>query len=508
MARPRVKNQKSRGTQNSNSHTPGRDARQWRVAVSAAAASIIIAAAIVRIWAACDELWMDEIWTLLAPVTFANSLRDIFTSHHDNNHYLMTLWMYLLGPWQRFWIVYRIPSIAAGIGTVALAGQIARRWGQAASITALLLTSASYVLIVYASEARGYAMSGFFALAAFLVLDRYLATKSMWANLLFILSTVLGTLAHLTFVEFYLAAIVWSCIVCWKVSPTWKLAALHLARLHAVPLLLLVLLYFIDVRYLIVGGGREEKLRHVLARTLALTVGNFAEGPAWILATALLGAGIATAAIVMLWRQRSDLCVFFAIATVVAPALILVIRRPTQLYERYFYLNVLFLLVLCSYAAGRLWRLGALGRSTVALALLLYSCGNARLTYDFLRVGRGHFRDALDHMVSHSTRPDITIATNGKVTHNAVYTLFYRRYRPEHDRIKLVNVTRETIAPEWVLFNSQESEFRPPQEVFPFDNRQAYVLEGVFPFAGLSGMHFAVYHRLSDVAGASPRKKP
>ena len=38
---------------------------QVRRALVIAAAVIVLAAMVVRIWAAQDELWMDEIWTLM-----------------------------------------------------------------------------------------------------------------------------------------------------------------------------------------------------------------------------------------------------------------------------------------------------------------------------------------------------------------------------------------------------------------------------------------------------------
>ena len=172
-----------------------------------------------RVWAARGDLWLDEVWSLsLAEQTQHAS--EVFTRHHlDNNHYLITLWMVVLGS-QAPWFVYRIPSLIAGIGTILLAGRFARRWGLVESQTAIVLTSASYVLIVYASEARGYALAGFFALAAFLALDRYLESRKPWAALTFSLAVVLGFLSHLTFAHFYLGAAVWSVVRAVRQGPT------------------------------------------------------------------------------------------------------------------------------------------------------------------------------------------------------------------------------------------------------------------------------------------------
>ena len=98
-------------------------------------------AAFLGIWAATDEFWLDEIWSLFDFAGDANSPLDIFRAHHDNNHYLVTLWMYLLGPNQGNWVLYRVPSILAGIGTVLLAASgIVLCWGTAATLAATILT--------------------------------------------------------------------------------------------------------------------------------------------------------------------------------------------------------------------------------------------------------------------------------------------------------------------------------------------------------------------------------
>ena len=155
---------------------------------------------------------MDEIWSLLLFAAVAKSPLAIFTFHHDNNHYLVTLWMYLLGPLQRYWILYRLPSIAAGIGTVALAGLVARRRGRPAMFAAL-----RYRRVVHARGLRlgssRLCPGGLFRPGRVSRPGSIPGHASLAANLLFVVSSLLGVLAHLTFVEFYLAAIVWSVIV-------------------------------------------------------------------------------------------------------------------------------------------------------------------------------------------------------------------------------------------------------------------------------------------------------
>ena len=180
-----------------------------------------------------------------------------------------------VGAKQGNWVLYRVPSILAGIGTVLLAAVIAHRWGTAATLAATILTGTSYVLICFSSEARGYALAGFFSLVAMWAMDRFLSTRSLSANVLFVVATILGVLSHLTFVEVYFA----DCrMVVHRVLEDFDDAAQCafwlLARLHVVPFGVFPLLHMVDVRWMKIGGGDIRTIEDVLASTLALVAGS------------------------------------------------------------------------------------------------------------------------------------------------------------------------------------------------------------------------------------------
>src|SRR5262249_27680356 len=158
-----------------------------------------------------------------------------------------------------------------------------------------LLTGSSFVLIEYASEARGYALAGFFALAALWSLQRFLATGGVWANLAFCASVIMGFLAHLSFLNFYLGPIVWSLVTLGKTRRSWRGTLAGLARCHLVPLCVLGALYLVDVSRMRIGGGDPYVLVDVLAETLALAVGSPASGPLEILSGCLALAAAITA---------------------------------------------------------------------------------------------------------------------------------------------------------------------------------------------------------------------
>ncbi len=179
------------------------------------AAGLILIGASLRVIASQDGFWFDEVWSLVTFAAPCQSPLDVFRRAHDNNHYLVTLWMYLVGE-QDSWFVYRLPSLLAGVATIVLAGLAGNRFGRIAGLTSLLLTAFSLVLITYSSEARGYALAGMFALGGWLALDRYLDRRDLASNLVFCSTAALGMLAHVTYLFFIAGAAAWWCATGWQ----------------------------------------------------------------------------------------------------------------------------------------------------------------------------------------------------------------------------------------------------------------------------------------------------
>ena len=104
---------------------------------------LIAAAAILRIRAAHNDLWLDEIWSLNLLQIVSSPLGVLTSLHYDNNHYLTTLWMFLL-PGRGNWWGYRIPSVIGGIGTVVVGGLIGYRRSRVNAVILMVLTAFSY----------------------------------------------------------------------------------------------------------------------------------------------------------------------------------------------------------------------------------------------------------------------------------------------------------------------------------------------------------------------------
>lgn len=119
-----------------------------------------------------DPIRYDEAFTYLcyAGRPLWEALTDYSTA---NNHFLNTLLVRLaasaLGDQAAAW---RLPNLLAGLGTIILAGVIAKRWfGRGAGVVAVTVTCISPVMAHFSVLARGYGLSLFFGLTALYFVD-------------------------------------------------------------------------------------------------------------------------------------------------------------------------------------------------------------------------------------------------------------------------------------------------------------------------------------------------
>jgi len=134
---------------------------------------LTLVALLLRLYAAADNFGLDEIFNYYLAMYQVHAVSDIFTSINIEHQFLVTLSMYLLGD-QLNWVWYRLPSVIAGTGTLALMAMVGyRRMRPVALIVTLAVAVVSYPMVVYSSEARGYAPAAFFSLAMWVLIEAY-----------------------------------------------------------------------------------------------------------------------------------------------------------------------------------------------------------------------------------------------------------------------------------------------------------------------------------------------
>ncbi|MFI5347756.1 MAG: hypothetical protein ACHQ51_15390 [Elusimicrobiota bacterium] len=457
-----------------------------RRARTAAFFAILAAAALFRIPCLRTEPWMDEIWSLHF-ARGAKSVADVlFGIHHDNNHPLNTLWLYLVRG-SGDWAVWRLFSLACGLATVgvmALDDQDPPR-----GLLTAALAAGSAVLVLYSTEARGYAAAALCAVACHRLLSSGASPRPARVAA-FAFFAALGFFGHPTFI-FALAALgVWAAVA---LPPERR--ARNLCLLFGPAAVLGVAYELLQRGPLRIGAGAFRPFAPVAFRTLAQWSGAPDAGPAAVLGAATL-AGLCAWELRRLRNERDDEFYFFAVllGTVVAFVAILPFR-----YERYFFAVLPFALMLAGRSLLRLLRAGRAAKAAAVLMIGLSIAGGAVRVRTLATLGRGHYREAVQFMAAETSDDYITVGSD-HAFRNGMLLQFYASYLPPSKR--LVYVSPEGYRdnpPQWYLRHTFDTDPRLAPTGLLFGGKTAYALAGIYPYSGLSGWTWLLYRRTTAI---------
>ena len=362
--------------------------------------------AALRIAAANNDLWLDEIWSLEFAVN-AKSYGDVLWGiSHDNNHILNTVWLRFIGP-DAHPTLQRLPAILAGIATIPVAARIARvHGGDVAGVCAALLFALSMFFVNYGSEARGYGVAVLASLLAadaarrWLVdTDNRLALAQIWASI------AIGAMFHL--------------IVVWSAAIIWIIATVALLRRGPFGTAF--------ERSFVLGGGMGLGLAPAFASLLggihvtgsfrvatldAFSLGGLMEGLASLLhAVIALPAPISPSAwgVLALGATFSAVCLAlcppqtrYAFATgLLAPPVFAIAAGLRDPYSGRFHMLVgIAFLLLLAVSAGRAWARGGKTRLTAAVVIIMILLFNIAGLPQLLTHGRGDYRNVISLMTA------------------------------------------------------------------------------------------------------------
>jgi hypothetical protein len=457
-------------------------------------ATLLLAAA-VRMRSADTSLWLDEIWSIRQVGGLTSPGQILTRIHSDSNHYLNSLWLYLVGS-KGNWAGYRAPAVFAGVGATALAGWIGRRRSPATGLFALLLTGFSYVLIVYSSEARGYATLTLFALLAYGALDRHLTTHRPGSGALFSCSATLGLLSHLTFAGFLIAAFPWALLRLRRSHRPARSVVASLALCFVLPGAVFALLYAVDLRFLEVNGGATPGLARCAMESLAWTLGHpGGNALAATVAAASVAALALVAGLAFLARTDPPAIVLFGGTIVVAPVLLVLCSGSDVLYVRYFIVPILFLLVLLSYVLGALYSSGRMGRIVSGVLLFGYLYCNGRQLPKLFALGRGDNAGAIAYLRDHSRDHPITVTGDIDFRIGTVVE-FFRATEPADRSLRYLTTTQYSDrGVEWLVCEQESfKDPTPPDREYGDAEGHRFAFVKTFPAAPLSGLHWFIYH--------------
>jgi hypothetical protein len=119
--------------------------------------AIALAGLALRLVAAHGALWTDEAWSVIYAAQARDPIGVFLRINHDNNHHLYSLWLQAIGPGASP-LLARAPAIIAGSLAITVAALLVARRCRIGGIVAALLFAFSPTMLVFGSEARGYAM--------------------------------------------------------------------------------------------------------------------------------------------------------------------------------------------------------------------------------------------------------------------------------------------------------------------------------------------------------------
>lgn len=440
--------------------------------------------------AAVGDLWLDEIWSIEI-VRAASGPMEIFTRfHHDNNHVLNTLFLWLVGA-QNTLFLYRLFAIVSGMAALLLVGYLAQDWGSAEALLGVVLTGISYPLVVYFSEARGYAPAILFALLSYALLRRNQCEFSLYRLIVFWTASILGILSHLSFVIVSTALLLFSLANAIRTEDPYRTRLASILAHHVPPFAFLGWFYLFFVRDMVVGGGSPTKNWDVITQAATLLFGFpenvFFGGLGVLCLIAVIVAGSYT-----LYRNRDQQWPFFGLVLVVTPTLMLMVARPEPLYVRYLILCFPFFYLLLSYLLCQGYRVSKTARAGVIAAVALMLGGQTYKLVSLIELGRGSYRAALARILDNSPEGVVRIGSDHDFRNRVLVDFYAPPLARSHTIRYIPRAEWNREQPDWILTHSGEASDQPPPDI-AVPGVGVYHFVAAYRFSGLSGWNWFLY---------------
>jgi hypothetical protein len=474
--------------------SPATSKSQW---VQSAVGVMVVAVA-ARLWIVRDGFWLDEIWSWTR-LEAIDSLWDVLTKKelkHDNNHPLISMWMHLVGDRDR-WVIYRIPSLVAGLVTVFLAMDRAR--GVRGAVFPGAMFAVSFFMILYGTEARGYALAVCFALGAYRILERseaeefrlgYGAAVGFWAMVVF------GFLSHLIAVHFFAGVFAWTGVRLLR-RVSFGVGIARMAFLHGVPIVFFGWMYLEFVRELIAGGASNVPLMVTVQDVFSWTTGMPNE-MLFASAAMVVVVGLAIWELVGRGREGSYQWIVLPCVALIAPlGSLLMAKEEGLLSARFFLIGVAFVLLYAGRGLARLHARGGGAAASAILVLVVFAIGNAVREVRFVHGGgRGQYLEAVRFVAENS--PQTFWMGSDMDFRNGNVLGYYRRFvRPGQVMRYRKDAPSQPQGPDWYLVHTivyPEWGEAPPRPSTQLRGGQ-YALVRTFPHFGPSGFTWHLYAR-------------
>jgi len=444
---------------------------------------------VLRWLASQTDPWLDEVWSFELLPRMLGPSDVLFELHHSNNHPLNTLFLYWLGDGGADFWWYRLHTMVAGVATIAVAVAIAARRGVPEAAFASLLFATSFIAVHHSSQARGYALMLFGALAAFHALQRHHDRPTLANTIAYGAAIAWALFSNLYALTVVIGLSLWSLARTVEREGSVRAAFLPLLRLHALPAIALGIVIWV---FYLPGLSGTQFVTHrygIVVQAFSLLLGGPFVGPA---AEAAMGAGIVALGVglFVLRADRDREWLAYALVIVGAPALVIAVTQPKALFVRFFAAAEMFLLLLVAFGLGWLFRARRAGVAGPIAALVLAGgmvWGNLQHIDRLLEAGRGQYGAAFRYMADETFGGAFVVASD----HNfgtAMMVRFFDRFVPGAS-IGFSAEEDPRRPPEWFV---RVGHPRPPEFVYA---DQLYGRDRAFPGGGF-GFDWQLYRRV------------
>lgn len=452
----------------------------------------VLAGVAFRIAGAFGELWLDEVWSIEAARSLGSAL-GVFTSPRlDGHSSLYTALVFVLGPGLPA-AAYRLFAVLCGIGSLPLVYLLSRGRPCEERLLGVSLFSLSYLIVLYGSEARGYAPMILFGLLSLVALERTVRHPSVLRGAAFAAASIAAFLFHYTYLQLYAAAAVWTVYLCVRDNGRWS-GLKRACLIHLTPVVFFAGMYLLVIRHLPPGSGPlRSSYFDPIVNAVSITFG----GP--LLSPLRPELGIATclgclAILYLLWtetfrarREGDDRWLLFVLAVFIMPAAFLLAMRPRVLVERYFLTASVLAYPLLARVIVGMSRRSRAGACAAAGLAGLFVAGNLSYDLRFLAYGRGSYGGVIEHTVARGNKTPPVLTGDHDFRHRMMLGYFGA------DRVEYHEGGLSFGPPaEWHVTSSQDPWFTPDPEL-PAGENGLYRLEQTLPFTALSGSALFLY---------------
>lgn len=447
---------------------------------------------VLRVLAAQNDLWLDEVLSLNAS-SASDSLSSALAVRTDNNHFLNTAWMYFLGERASAFSLRALSLLCGALTLFVSVAWCARRSARDALIAAFVF-SLSFVLILYSSEARGYSSMLLATVVSLISLERYRKAPGTGALLVFWSACILGLISHFVFLHVY-AGLVFATLSSLYVHES--LSRRQVAKLHIVPMLAFAVVTWRLLSGLVVLGGPLGSRMEVFINALAVPFGGpelSGAAPQLGVLTMSLAASLAAVLLLQLfrmYRQRDPNFFFFLFVVVLVPVAFVGVLEPQVFLLRYVLPSVFLAYFLFVRFLSDLYARSAQGKALASAMLLAFAVGNLLLTQKLIEYGRGGYTAALRYVSAYSPVSEVLIGGDHDFR-TGTLVRFHAERGVLGERIRYVDKQYpQAEAVNWLILESQDQHFVPPEEI----QQPGFELARVFESSSLSGARWFLYKR-------------